>query len=40
VKKKYRVVRIGQTSVLMENIDNKKQQSIPLAEDAGANMGN
>jgi hypothetical protein len=40
VKKKYRVVRIGVTSVLMENVDNKKQQSLPIAEDAGANMGN
>jgi hypothetical protein len=40
VKKKYRVIRIGVSSVLMENVDNKKQQSLPLAEDAGANMGN
>ena len=40
VKKKYRVVRIGVASVVMENVDNKKQQSLPLAEDAGANMGN
>ncbi|HXK05825.1 MAG TPA: hypothetical protein VMS37_25715 [Verrucomicrobiae bacterium] len=40
VKKKYRVVRIGLTSVLMENVDSKKQQSLPLAEDAGASMSN
>jgi hypothetical protein len=40
VKKKYRVVRINLTSVQMENVDNKKQQSLPLAEDAGANMSN
>jgi hypothetical protein len=40
VKKKYRVVSIGDTSVQMENIDNKKRQSVPLAEDAGANMSN
>jgi hypothetical protein len=40
VKKKYRVVRIGLTSVLMENVENQKQQSLPLSEDAGANMGN
>ena len=40
VKKKYRVVQIGMASVVMENMDSKKQQSIPLAEDAGANMGN
>ena len=40
VKKKYKVVRVGNTSVLMENTENKKQQSIPLAEDAGASMSN
>jgi len=40
VKKKYRVVRIGLTSVQMENVDSKKQQSLPLAEDAGASMSN
>ena len=40
VKKKYRVVRVTATSVLMENTENRKQQTLPLAEDAGANMGN
>jgi hypothetical protein len=40
VKKKYKVVRIGATSVLMENTENKKQQTLQLAEDAGANMSN
>jgi hypothetical protein len=40
VKKKYRVVRVGATSVLLENTDNKKQQTLQLAEDAGANMSN
>ncbi|HTS66778.1 MAG TPA: hypothetical protein VMH28_32360 [Candidatus Acidoferrales bacterium] len=38
VKKKYRVVRIGLTSVQMENVDSKKQQTVQLAEDAGASM--
>ena len=40
VKKKYRVVRVGPTSVLMENTENHKQQTLQLAEDAGANMSN
>jgi hypothetical protein len=40
VKKKYRVVRVTATSVLMENTDSRKQQTLPLAEDAGANMSN
>jgi hypothetical protein len=40
VKRKYRVVRVGPTSVLMENTENKKQQTLPLSEDAGANMSN
>ena len=30
----------GHGQVLFENVDNKKQQSVPLAEDAGANMSN
>jgi hypothetical protein len=33
VKKKYRVVRIGINSVLMEDTESKRQQSLPLAED-------
>jgi hypothetical protein len=40
VKKKYRVVRVGATSVVMENTENRKQQTLPLAEDAGANLSN
>ncbi len=40
VKKKYRLIRIGDKAVMMENVDSKKQQSVPLAEDAGANMSN
>ena len=40
VKKKYRVVRAGATSVVMENTENRKQQTLPLAEDAGANLSN
>jgi hypothetical protein len=40
IRRKYRVVQIGLTSVLVENTENKKQQTVQLAEDAGANMGN
>jgi hypothetical protein len=40
VNKKYKVVRVGATSVLMENTENKKQQTLPLSEDAGASMSN
>jgi hypothetical protein len=35
VKRRYRVVRIGVTSVVMEDTDSKRQQTIPLAEEAG-----
>lgn len=34
LKKKYRVVRIGVNSVVMEDTDTKSQQTLPLAEDA------
>jgi hypothetical protein len=40
IRRKYRVVQIGLTSVLVENVENKKQQTVQLAEDAGASMGN
>jgi hypothetical protein len=40
VNKKYKVVRVGATSVVMENTENKKQQTLPLSEDAGASMSN
>ena len=33
VKKRYRVVRIGATSVVMEDTESKRQQSLPLTED-------
>jgi hypothetical protein len=33
VKKRYRVVRIGVNSVLMEDTESKRQQSLPLTED-------
>jgi hypothetical protein len=33
VKKRYRVVRIGVNSVLMEDTESKRQQSLPLAEE-------
>jgi hypothetical protein len=33
-------VRVGATSVLMENTENKKQQTLPLSEDAGASLSN
>ena len=35
VKRRYRVVRIGVTSVVMEDTDSKRQQTIPLTEEAG-----
>ena len=40
IRRKYRVMQIGLTSVLVENVENKKQQTVQLAEDAGASMGN
>jgi hypothetical protein len=35
VKRRYRVVRIGVSSVVMEDTDSKRQQTLPLAEEAG-----
>jgi hypothetical protein len=34
VKKRYKVVRIGTTSVLMEDVDSKKQQTLNYTEEA------
>jgi hypothetical protein len=34
IKKKYKVVRIGVNSVVMEDVDSKSQQTLPLAEEA------
>ena len=34
VKKRYRVVKIAATSVVMENVDSKKQQTVNYTEDA------
>lgn len=34
VKMRYRVVRIGVSSVVMEDVEAKRQQTLPLAEDA------
>jgi hypothetical protein len=34
LKKKYKVVRIGVNSVVMEDLDTKSQQTLPLAEEA------
>lgn len=34
LKKKYRVVRIGVNSVVVEDTDTKSQQTLPLAEEA------
>ena len=39
VKKRYRVVRIGVNSVVLEDIELKRQSTLQLAEDAGANAG-
>jgi len=35
LKRRYRVVRIGVNSVVMEDTENKHQQTLPLAEEAG-----
>jgi hypothetical protein len=35
LKRRYRVVRIGLTSVVMEDTESKQQRTIPLAEEAG-----
>ena len=35
LKRRYRVVRIGVSSVVMEDTDSKHQQTIPLTEEAG-----
>ena len=40
IQKKYKVMRVGVSSVQLENTESKKQHSLPLAEDAGANMSN
>lgn len=34
VKRRYKVLKIGPTSVLMEDTDGKRQQSLPLVEEA------
>jgi hypothetical protein len=34
VKRRYKVVRIAPTSVLMEDTESKRQQTVPLAEEA------
>jgi hypothetical protein len=38
VKTKYRVVRINVSSVVVENTENKKQQTLQISEDAGAGL--
>ncbi|HEV3333046.1 MAG TPA: hypothetical protein VG096_18790 [Bryobacteraceae bacterium] len=35
LKRRYRVVRIGLTSVVMEDTESKQQRTIPLTEEAG-----
>jgi hypothetical protein len=35
VKRRYKVVRIGNNSAVMEDTESKRQQTIPLAEEAG-----
>jgi hypothetical protein len=37
IKKRYRVVRIGATSVVMEDVDSKLQQTLTYTEDATQN---
>jgi hypothetical protein len=34
VKRRYRIVRIGPTSVTVEDTDAKRQQTVPLVEEA------
>jgi hypothetical protein len=34
LKKRFRVVRLNATSVVMEDMDDKRQQTVPLAEEA------
>ena len=34
VKKRYKIVRIGATSVVMEDVDSKKQQTVKYTEEA------
>jgi len=33
LKRRYRVIRINATSVVMEDLDVKKQQTLPLVEE-------
>jgi hypothetical protein len=35
LKRRYRLVRIGVNSVVMEDTESKRQQTIPLSEEAG-----
>jgi hypothetical protein len=35
VKKRYKVVRIGLNSVVMEDVDSKVQQTLPMLEEQG-----
>ncbi len=35
VKKRYRIVRIGLNSVVMEDVDSKAQQTLPMLEETG-----
>jgi hypothetical protein len=37
IKKRYRVLRISATSVLMEDVDSKRQQTLTYTEDAAQN---
>jgi hypothetical protein len=36
VKRHYKVVRVGPTSVVMEDVDSKRQQTLPLADEVAA----
>lgn len=39
VKGHFKIVRIGLTSVVLEDTDNKRQQTVPIAEDAPGFQG-
>ena len=33
LKRRYKIIRIGPTSILIEDLDAKRQQSLPLTEE-------
>jgi hypothetical protein len=33
IRKRYKIIRIGINSVVMEDLENKHQQTLPIVED-------